>query len=248
MYTKLKTYNENILVPRNLEGRQEKLKQETIKLLSKETINGDFILEDYMLDIPSNLVKVKVINGSLFIPYNIIELPKWIKNITVNFIFNSTFGNLKTLKNAPKIVNSNFDCTHNKIESLKDLNTEYIGGWFNCSHNCIKSFEGLPKIKYDINATHNCLYSLKGLPEIVNGNLSIYNNKTLMSLEGLPKTINGDLDIDGLEIFVNSVKLQELKNREKDEYFYKNQLLELLENEIRDICHVSGRIHFFNVW
>lgn len=39
MITKLKTYKENILVPRNLEGRLDKLKQKTIKLLSKETIN-----------------------------------------------------------------------------------------------------------------------------------------------------------------------------------------------------------------
>lgn len=96
----------DILVPRNIEGRQNKLRQQAIKLLSQETIDGDFILEKYMLDIPEDLIKVKVINGDFICDsLDLKILPAWFKQLTINGNFTCNYNYLKTLENCPSNIN-----------------------------------------------------------------------------------------------------------------------------------------------
>jgi hypothetical protein len=51
MITKLKIFKENILVPRNLEGREEKFKKQQARLFQQEIITGDINIDkDYYLN------------------------------------------------------------------------------------------------------------------------------------------------------------------------------------------------------
>lgn len=177
MITKLKKYNENILVPRKLKDRQEKLKQETIKILQQEELDGDFELEDYMCDIDESLVKTKVIDGAVYMSeQNMSELPKWLKNIKVGAIEFIENPNLKSLKNlpieidgdihisqcrsleslvgCPENVSGNFTCYYNKLNTLKGC-PQIINGFFDCSSNNLSTLEYGPKIVRDIYICNN---------------------------------------------------------------------------------------------
>lgn len=135
MITKLKTYKENILVPRNINGRGEKLKQETIKLLSQETIDGGFELELYMLDIPDNLVKVKVINGDFLAQeMDLEQIPTWCQQIKIKGDFYCNGNKLTSLEGCPYYIGGTFDCTYNNLTSLK-YGPKYVGGEYYCWHN-----------------------------------------------------------------------------------------------------------------
>lgn len=170
MITKLKIFKENILVPRNIEGRKEKAnqakekaRQQFIQTVAKEEIyEGDFILADYMLDVPEHEVKIRKITGWLLgfnilgDGYDVIEtLPKWLKNIEVG---------------------KSLEIIHNKLHSVENLPYK-IGGGIN--------------ISYSIG-----LKSLKGIPEIVNGNFDC-GGCDLTTLVGGPKIVRGDFDCDG---------------------------------------------------
>ena len=156
MYTKLKTYNENILVPRNLDTRQDKLKQEAIKLLSQEIIDGDFKLEFYMLDIPEELIKVKTINGYFSCTnLNLIKLPKWLERLTVNGGVYCYDNQLTSLEHCPQTINGSFDCSNNLLTSL-EFCPKTINGYFSCSDNQLTSLQYCPQI---VNADFYCQHN-----------------------------------------------------------------------------------------
>lgn len=177
MYTKLKTYNENILVPRNIEGRQNKLKQEAIKLLSQETINGNFELEEWMLDISIDLIKIKTINGYLNCAgLNLTKLPKWFAQLTVNGQFSCPYNKLETLENFPLFIKDGIWVNNNQLTSLKGCQSTVT--FFNCSNNQLTSLEGCPQtVNASFNCSNNQLTSLQYGPKIVNGNYMCYDNK-----------------------------------------------------------------------
>jgi hypothetical protein len=109
--------NNNILISRNLEGRQEKYKQQQIRLFQQEIIEGDVeINEEFYLDFKN--VKCKKIIGDVYITIN--KIPLWFKSIEItgNLIYNN---NLTTLEGLPQIVNGYFDCEVNKLTSLDDF-------------------------------------------------------------------------------------------------------------------------------
>ena len=62
------------------------------------------------------------------------------------------------------------------------LNFGYIGGWFDCSDNKITSLKGLPEKFRDLNASYNNLTNMIGCPTELK-RLTVFNNK-LTSLEG----------------------------------------------------------------
>lgn len=215
MYTKLKTYNENILVPRNIESRREKLKQDAIKLLGQETIDGDFTIEEWLLDIPEDLIKVKVFNNNLKL-YDLRlennQLPKWLGKVEeVGGHLVCTNCNLKSLVNMPKKVGMlTIDSCYNLIslEGFPEVNTNIT--IYNCS---IPSLEGITQNEVigDFTVESCNLQTLKGCPKIIKGHFSCYNNKlvtlehgptyvsysyycsnnNLYSLRGAPKEIHG---------------------------------------------------------
>ena len=116
---------ENIFVPRNIEGRKEKLKQNLLKKLSQKIIEGSIVIDCNL--IPNNYIsKTEIING-------IVE----IKNC----------NSLKFFKNLKK-VDGDFDCSHNKLSNL-DGCPEVVNGCFFCEYNYLTTLKGCPKIVND---------------------------------------------------------------------------------------------------
>ena len=123
----------SILVPRNIEGRQDKLKQDAIKLLSQETINGEFTLEKYMLDIPENLIKVKTINGVFHCNgLDLTEFPGWFEKLTINGAFNCYNNKLTSLKGCPQTIKGSFYSNRNKfrLKRPKNCTVKNIFIWY----------------------------------------------------------------------------------------------------------------------
>lgn len=190
MITKLDIYKESILVPRNIENRKDKLNQQNLKLLSQEIIEGDLILDEFILSLPSSNINIKRINGSLIARRlsGFYSFPEWFKNleITGNFIYENM--GLESLKNMPPVIGGNINISFNELETLEYCN-ETINGDFNCSYNELTSIEDGPKyVKFNYNCSSNYLESLKGAPEKINGNFNCNENK-LKSLKDGPKVV-----------------------------------------------------------
>jgi hypothetical protein len=92
----------NILVPHNIEGRKDKMKQILLKKLQQEIIEGDKITFEYDLykDIPDDLVKVKQINGYVSLKGGWPIIPKWLSNVKINGYFDCSYNHLTTLENC----------------------------------------------------------------------------------------------------------------------------------------------------
>ena len=128
----------NILVPRNLEGRKEKLKQMNIKLLSQEVIDGDFYLDRSFMNIDAKFVKLKKVKGCVRLHgAQWTEIPEWLKDVEIERDFSCAFNKLTTLKNCPKNIGRFFDCHYNRLISLEWC-PENIGGDFYCTNNNAK--------------------------------------------------------------------------------------------------------------
>lgn len=65
-------------------------------------------------------------------------MPEYIQFNVVEGYF-SIDGNLKTLRECPRVVYDNFWCSHNKLENLKFCPKE-VRGSFICHHN-LKQFD-----------------------------------------------------------------------------------------------------------
>ena len=136
--------NENLLVPRNLEGRKEKLKQMNIKLLSQEVIDGDLDLDESFMDIDPKFVKINKVNGDVYLSgQKWTEIPEWLKDVEINGSFCCAFNKLKSLKNCPQKIGSIFDCSFNRLKSLEGC-PENVGDFY-CQYNKLTSLEGCPE-------------------------------------------------------------------------------------------------------
>jgi len=125
----------NLLVPRNLEGRKEKLKQMNIKMLSQEVIDEDLILDESFMDIDPKFVKLKKVNADVWLTGGKwIEIPEWLKDIKINGDFSCSFNKLTTLKNCPHDIEGSFLCANNKLSTLKNCPPK-ITGVFYCHNN-----------------------------------------------------------------------------------------------------------------
>jgi len=126
---------ENLLVPRNLEGRLDKLKQMNYKLLQQEIIEGYLSIdESFEFTFDNISIKTKEINGDVRIRLQ--HIPEWFQNIKINGYFNCSFCNLTSLKGCPKYI-KDFDCSWNKLNSL-EFCPEYVGNDFYCYFNKTK--------------------------------------------------------------------------------------------------------------
>jgi hypothetical protein len=129
--------NNNILVPRNLEGREEKFKLQQARLFQQEIITGDIeINKTFYYDFTN--VKCKKIIGDVYI--NINKIPLWFKDIEIDGSFICNNIGLTTLEGSPQIVNSSFYCSRNKLISLK-YGPKYVGISFWCRNNNVKFTE-----------------------------------------------------------------------------------------------------------
>ena len=130
--------NENILVPRNLEGRKEKLKQLNIKLLSQEVIDGDLDLSQSFMDIDPKFVKLKKVNGYILLSGGQwTEIPEWLKDVEIERYFSCSYNKLTTLKNCPQKIGGDFYCSDNQLKSLEGR-PENIGGDYYYTNNKVE--------------------------------------------------------------------------------------------------------------
>ena len=111
MITNFKQFNENLLVPRNLEGRKDKLNQMNIKLLSQEVIDGNLMLDESFMDIDPKFIKLKKVNGSVYLTGGKwTEMPIWLKDVEIEGDFWCMNNKLVTLINCPYKVGGDFTC------------------------------------------------------------------------------------------------------------------------------------------
>jgi hypothetical protein len=128
----------NLLVPRNIEGRKEKLKQLNIRLLSQEVIDGDLNLDESFMDIDPKFVKLKKVNGYVILKGGKwTEIPEWLKDVEISEYFNCSDNKLTTLKNCPQKIGGSFICYYNILTSLEGC-PENIGDNFCCGGNKAK--------------------------------------------------------------------------------------------------------------
>lgn len=113
-------------------------------------------------------------------------------------------------------VAGDFDCSHNKLTSLKG-SPKYVGESFRCSHNRLISLEGAPKhVDYHFICSHNKLASLEGSPDYVGEHFNCDNNK-LVTLKGAPKHVGGDfscidnnLSKEEIDKFLDKIRSREI--------------------------------------
>ena len=130
--------NENLLVPLNLEGRKEKLKQMNIRLLSQEVIDGELNLDASFMDIDPKFINIKKINGNVWLIGGLwTEIPEWLKNVEITGVFICSYNKLETLNNCPQKIGESFWCYSNQLTSLEGC-PENVGGDFYCYDNLVK--------------------------------------------------------------------------------------------------------------
>jgi hypothetical protein len=118
---------------------------------------------------------------------------KNLKKIPVQFgiikgDFNCSNNKLDSLKGSPHSVGVSFFCHKNRLTSLEGA-PQSVGKAFVCSNNTLRSLEGAPlSVDGSFNCSENNLVSLKGGPESVNGIFDCSNNR-LNTLEGIPKYV-----------------------------------------------------------
>ena len=111
-------------------------------------------------------------DGSLFVPGRL----------------NISFRDLTCLPDLTSVtVGGDFDCSNNKLTSLKGA-PAVVGGGFYCHRNQLASLEGAPaSVAGNFNCCSNRLTSLKGGPVHV-GERFICDDNPLAFLEGAPET------------------------------------------------------------
>ncbi len=129
-----KKFNENILVPRNLDWRKDKLKQYNIQLLSQEVIEGDLDIDESFEGIPDELVKVKEIKGDVDLILEKGYIPSWLKDVKIYGYFDCSWNKLENLENCPQYIGGTFWCDNNKLTSLNGC-PKFIGKNFLCYNN-----------------------------------------------------------------------------------------------------------------
>ena len=109
------------------------------------------------------------------------------------------------------IVNTFFDCSLNKLTSLKGC-PKKVGGDFYCQINDLISLEGSPEL---INETFDCGYNylitLTGGPRKVEKNYYCKNNN-LINMKGFPENFRGRMNIENNPIYEIVDKLELTNN------------------------------------
>lgn len=167
---------ENLLIPRKLEDRKIRLRQNNLKLLQQEVIecNGGLIIDENF-DFKKDQVNVKIMNGVVRLDLD--HIPEWLENVTINGNFFCEGNRLTTLKNSPKIINGNFSCEGNRLSSLEHCPKIITKSLF-CNNNLLTGLKGCPEIiNVNFFCNNNFLSSLDDCPKIVKGEFYCYGNK-----------------------------------------------------------------------
>jgi hypothetical protein len=101
----------NLIGNRNIEGIKEKQKQMANQKISQEVIDGDLEFDDSFVDINPKLVKLKKVNGTVYLAagkWN--KIPEWLKDVEITGSFNCSNNNLTSLENCPYKIGKNLIC------------------------------------------------------------------------------------------------------------------------------------------
>lgn len=124
---------------------------------------------------------------------------KKLKEIPIQFnkvegVFDCSYNKLKSLKGVPSIVGSRFKCSYNKLSSLK-FSPEVINGDYDCSHNELNSLEFCPHtIIKMFDASNNKIKELSYFPRNIGTDIFLQFN-LIERLANLPQQIKGVLDL-----------------------------------------------------
>jgi hypothetical protein len=136
------------------------------------------------------------VNGSFYCDDQNLTDFKGVGFGVVTGYFNCSRNKLTSLKDAPQEVGGGFYCGNNELTSLKDAPQE-VGGSFGCSHNKLTSLKDAPQeVGGDFDCSDNELTSLKDAPQEVDGDFYCGSN-ALTSLEGAPKKLGGSFNCFG---------------------------------------------------
>jgi hypothetical protein len=136
------------------------------------------------------------------------SIPFKIKN--VNGVFICKNMGLKSLENAPDVVEGDFDCSGNELVSL-DFGPKSVGGNYIANKNKLENLDGLPSsIGQNLNLSENRISSLEnlgcgkssttsGCPTTVFGDVNLSDND-LKSLNNANLNIRGILDVSKNEL------------------------------------------------
>ena len=129
------------------------------------------------------------------------ELPDMSKCIVIND-FDCSENKLTSLKGCPVNINGDFVCTENNLISLKG-SPKSVRGNFYCDNNELVSLEGGPqKVGGSFNCSSNNLETLKGAPQIVGGDFNCEANN-LKTLKGAPLIVGGNFYCQLIETLEN---------------------------------------------
>ena len=139
---------ENLLVPRNIKGRKDKLKQMNIRLLSQEVITEHLYLDESFMDIDPKFIKVKKVNNHVWLKgEKWTEIPEWLKYVEIEGELICSYNKLTTLKNCPQKIGGDLYCHDNLLISLEGCPKINNGNLY-CYNNKIKlELPGYVKLK-----------------------------------------------------------------------------------------------------
>ncbi|MEO6303927.1 MAG: hypothetical protein ABIP51_12225, partial [Bacteroidia bacterium] len=135
-------------------------------------------------------------------------------------------------------VTGNFNCSNNKLTSLKGCPTS-VGGNFVCFNNKLTSLEGCPvSVGNVFVCSNNKLTSLKGCPTSVGGYFNCSYNK-LTSLEGCPTSVGGSFNCSSNDL----ISLQGCPTSVRGNFVCSNNKKDFTEEEVKKYCKVEGKIY-----
>ncbi len=164
---------------------------------------------------------------------NIKEIP-----IQFNYVFGSFYchnNQLQNLKNSPLHVENTFDCSYNKLKSLR-YGPKTVGDYI-CNNNVIESFFGISKkINGHFFCYENNLKNFNHFPEVVDGACLIFNQTDTHLLDRF--NFHNDL----LDIFdeVDFLFWKNISEEEKNIKIYKKIIQKI--NIKNDINHKKIKI------
>lgn len=105
--------------------------------------------------------------------------------VNVNEDVNLHYEDLEYFPVKFGVVQGNFDCSMNRLKSLKGA-PRIVHGHFDCVINKLATLEGAPReVDGDFDCSNNSLISLKGAPKEISGDFICRKNKDLKSLDGI---------------------------------------------------------------
>ncbi|MEZ0226250.1 MAG: hypothetical protein ACAH83_16965 [Alphaproteobacteria bacterium] len=132
-----------------------------------------------------------VVEGDLSIKGKKLEVLPDLSGVIVRGSFDCSFNKLTTLKGAPCEVSGDFVCYTNRLTTLEGAPRK-VGGSFQCGRNGLSTLKYAPEeVGGSFSCGRNKLTSLEHGPRIVNMNYSCGDNM-LPSLEHAPAAVKGD--------------------------------------------------------